>query len=304
MLKSRFFKSSADPIYVNITGDSMTGPLGVPSPSELYHAANKGYVDTEISGSAQTTLAAAKDYADTKVADTSTTTLNASKSYTDSQILSTSNSLQNNIESKISKSLFIAKGDLISALASGQPVKVAIGTDGQVLVADSTQISGLKWATVSVASSAPVPIYASAYTTSGLSVAAGTAVTLTGLTIVSNYNNALTTSGVFTVPAGQGGLYFAGGIISYAQSTWSGVGNMEASLFINQSGSTNKFVRASSFMLTANTTAIISSGGGGVLLNCQPGDSILFRAFQYSGGTKSLITTDSSYNNIFVFKVN
>lgn len=46
----------------------------------------------------------------------------------------------------ISKTIMDAKGDLISATGADTPARLAVGTDGQVLVADSTQTTGLKWA--------------------------------------------------------------------------------------------------------------------------------------------------------------
>jgi hypothetical protein len=42
-----------------------------------------------------------------------------------------------------------AKGDLISATAADTPARLAVGTNGQVLTADSTVATGLKWATPS-----------------------------------------------------------------------------------------------------------------------------------------------------------
>ena len=43
--------------------------------------------------------------------------------------------------------LVTAKGDLLAASASGTVARVAVGTDGQSLVADSTVATGVKWAT-------------------------------------------------------------------------------------------------------------------------------------------------------------
>ena len=50
-----------------------------------------------------------------------------------------SNAIQNTIVD--------AKGDLIAATAADTPARLAVGTNGQVLTADSTAATGLKWAT-------------------------------------------------------------------------------------------------------------------------------------------------------------
>ncbi len=55
--------------------------------------------------------------------------------------------LKTQIDAQIADSIVDAKGDLISATAADTPARLAVGTNGQVLTADSTQSTGLKWAT-------------------------------------------------------------------------------------------------------------------------------------------------------------
>ena len=49
----------------------------------------------------------------------------------------------------IQNTIVDAKGDLITATAADTPARLAVGTNGQTLVADSSTATGLKWATAS-----------------------------------------------------------------------------------------------------------------------------------------------------------
>jgi hypothetical protein len=52
----------------------------------------------------------------------------------------------------IQNAIVDAKGDLIAATAADTPARLAVGTNGQVLTADSAESTGLKWAAVSAES--------------------------------------------------------------------------------------------------------------------------------------------------------
>jgi hypothetical protein len=52
----------------------------------------------------------------------------------------------------IQNAIVDAKGDLIAATAADTPARLAVGTNGQLLTADSTAATGLAWTTLSVAS--------------------------------------------------------------------------------------------------------------------------------------------------------
>ena len=49
----------------------------------------------------------------------------------------------------IQNAIVDAKGDIIAATANDTPARLAVGTNGQVLTADSTAATGIKWATPS-----------------------------------------------------------------------------------------------------------------------------------------------------------
>jgi hypothetical protein len=57
--------------------------------------------------------------------------------------------LKAQIDAQIPDSLLTTKGDLIAATGASTPARLAVGTNGQVLQADSTAATGVKWATPS-----------------------------------------------------------------------------------------------------------------------------------------------------------
>ncbi len=57
--------------------------------------------------------------------------------------------VQTQVDAKIAKSTVTTKGDILAATGSGTIVRQGVGSDGQVLTADSAEADGIKWATPS-----------------------------------------------------------------------------------------------------------------------------------------------------------
>lgn len=55
--------------------------------------------------------------------------------------------MKTNADAAVVKSTFTTKGDLIAATGASTPARVAVGTNGQVLLADSTAAAGVSWGT-------------------------------------------------------------------------------------------------------------------------------------------------------------
>jgi hypothetical protein len=81
----------------------------------------------------------------------------------------------------IQNSIVDAKGDIISATADNTPARLAVGTNGQTLVADSTTSTGLKWATASAGALTKI-------TSATFSAVANTGTTFDGV-FTSTYKN-------------------------------------------------------------------------------------------------------------------
>lgn len=118
-----------------------------------------------------------------------------------------SNAIQNTIVD--------AKGDLIGATAADTPARLAVGTNGQVLTADSTASTGLAWTSIS----------SGAYTQLATGSLTGSSVTISSISasyqdlILVINNLSLSGSDEFAIringkTSGYGGITFRGGTTS------------------------------------------------------------------------------------------
>jgi hypothetical protein len=107
----------------------------------------------------------------------------------------------------IQNAIVDAKGDLIAATAADTPARLAVGTNGQILTADSTAATGLAWTTIASGSTfAGCRLFKDAGQT--IADATQTAVTFNQETYDTNtYHDNSTNTSRITIPAGKAGYY-------------------------------------------------------------------------------------------------
>lgn len=153
-------------------------------------------------------------------------------------------------DAAIPKSTVTTKGDLIGATASSTPARVAVGTNGQVLTADSTTSVGLSWQT-------PVTL------TLTLNAQTGTT-----YTVVSSDANKLVTlnnasaitvtlpNGVFTVGQQMSFLQLGAGQVTFqGDGTSTIVSNPGVKTRAQYSIATAICIATNTFLLTGDITA-------------------------------------------------
>ena len=119
----------------------------------------------------------------------------------------------------IQNAIVDAQGDLIAASANDTPARLSVGTNGQVLTADSAQATGLKWATAASGST-----FAGCLLTNSanISLANNTTVTLTWDQEVLDsdaYHSTSSNTSRITIPAGKAGKYLVTSKVQYTSNS-------------------------------------------------------------------------------------
>lgn len=110
------------------------------------------------------------------------------------------------------------KGDLLTYNTAA--TRLGVGTDGQVLTADSAQATGIKWA-----SSGTTFAGAKVYATNSQTISSGSQTTIlfpSERYDTNNYHSTTTNTGRFTIPTGKAGYYLM-------QGQWFAVSNSTGS---------------------------------------------------------------------------
>jgi hypothetical protein len=137
-----------------------------------------------------------------------------------------------NAGASIEKTIVDAKGDIIAATAADAVDRLAVGSNGSVLTADSTEATGLKWATPGSAF-VGCSLGKSAQTISNNT---NTAVAWTSESFDTDaFHDNSTNNTRITIPAGKGGKYSISGVIFYVGTNTNSTGNRNLAVYKNGS---------------------------------------------------------------------
>jgi hypothetical protein len=184
----------------------------------------------------------------------------------------------------IQNAIVDAKGDLIGATAADTPARLAVGTNGQVLTADSTAATGLAWATPSTGSTFVGCVLKNDGTQS-IANSTYTNVTFNLENIDTNgFHSTVTNTDRITIPVGYAGKYRFTAQVRF-DSNSSGYRRMDIEPTGGGSSITNGIVAPVNGSGTAFTTTAI--------FDCAEGDYFTLAVLQTSGGSLNLTSGSS-----------
>jgi len=181
-----------------------------------------------------------------------------------------------------------AKGDLVVGSATNDAAILGVGSNDQVLTADSSTTTGLKWAAASGGSSF---VGCSLTQSSAQSISSTTQTDLTFDTEqfdTNGFHSTSTNTARITIPSGKGGYYLVTAKVSYASNSTGTRG-----LWLVKNGSTYIGTSFNEPVSTGDITTVQINA----IVNLVATDYITMNAYQSSGG--SLNTATDQFKTTF-----
>ena len=185
---------------------------------------------------------------------------------------------------------FDAKGDLVVGTGADTFAKLTVGTNGHILVADSAETTGLKWAAAQTPSFVGCVLQKTASQT--ISNSTVTFVTWNDeLVDTDGFHDNSTNTSRITIPSGKGGKYQINFIITYASNN---TGYRQGGIRLN--GSTLINLEEKNAVTGSETTMSLS-----IIYALSAGDYIEVRSFQNSGGNLDITASyTSSFSVVYL----
>jgi len=193
--------------------------------------------------------------------------------------------------------IFTTKGDLAVATAADTAARLAVGTDGHVLIADSGEACGIKWGTVPNGPSTGV---GARYYVDDTQEVADSSQTIIDYAVKDYDTDTAVTVGAawkFTVPADQGGKYLVIATCYYQSAGW--LANERADLELYKNGA--RVCIMGSYFVNANNTVNVFVIGSAIV-DLSAADYIDVRAYQNSGDAQQ-IDSDGEFTHIAIAKL-
>ena len=177
-----------------------------------------------------------------------------------------------------------AKGDLIAATAADTPARLAVGTNGQVLTADSTAATGLKWAAAS--GGTPTFVGCFVYGTANQTVS-NTTVTVIPFAAekfdTDGFHSTSVNNSRVTIPTGKAGKYL---VIARGTFSVSGTGFRQTRVLKNGT--------AVQINVEAGNSTTDTQTNASYILDLAVADYLEIAVYQNTGG--NLVVTASNDN--------
>lgn len=180
---------------------------------------------------------------------------------------------------------FDAKGDLIGGTGADTFARLAVGTDGQILTADSTTSTGLKWAAAPSSTPTFVGCFLTKSTNQALANATSVSVTFdTEELDTDGFHSNVTNTDRITIPSGKAGKYLVIAQVGFTANA-TGTRNIE----ISKNGTS----LAGTSMPGANTGSQVYINGQ-YIVDLAVNDYITVKAFQDSGTSLNALSTGNA----------